>query len=64
MDDEELIAQAIKILQDSGHDIDEIIHDHFSATASGVNNGGIEAQARFLVEEYGGNLQTIKSILE
>ena len=34
-------------------DLDTDVHDHASQMASGVNNAGLDAQIRFLVEQIG-----------
>ena len=34
-------------------DLDETVHDLTSSTASDINNGGLDAQVRYLVKEMG-----------
>ena len=34
-------------------DLDETVHDLKSSTASDINNGGLDAQVRYLVKEMG-----------
>ncbi len=46
-----LIKYATAVLAED--DLDELVHDAASATASGVNNDGVEAQVRFLVQAIG-----------
>jgi hypothetical protein len=42
--------------------LDELVHDTASATASNVNNEGIESQVKYLVNNYGleGAIKTIE----
>ena len=37
----------------SSEDLDDTIHDLYSDTASHINNGGIEAQAKAIIESLG-----------
>lgn len=37
----------------SSEDLDELVHEVVSKTASSINNGGLEAQIEFLVDELG-----------
>jgi hypothetical protein len=47
----------------NGEDIDEAIHDIFSKRASVINNGGIEAQAIFLLKEFDGDIEAVQKYL-
>ena len=47
---QQLITEAVKV---SNSCLDEAIQEVFSDKASEINNGGKEAQIRFLVQEYG-----------
>ena len=47
---QQLITEAVNV---SDSCLDEAVHEVFSNKASDINNGGKEAQIRFLVQEYG-----------
>jgi hypothetical protein len=47
---QQLITEAVKV---SDSCLDEAVHDVYSCKASEINNGGKEAQIRFLVQEHG-----------
>lgn len=49
---EELAAWAAGLGLEAG-DVDDLVHDACSRQASEVNNGGLDAQVRFLAETYG-----------
>ncbi len=54
--DEQVQALAARIGGAQGVDVlvvDEIVHDAASQLATAANNGGPEAQAAFLIEQYG-----------
>ena len=51
-DAEELAAWAAGLGLEA-EDLDDLIHDAYSKQASGVNNGGLDSQVRFLIESYG-----------
>lgn len=64
MSEEELIEKIQKILEESGRNIDFVIHDIVSERASNVNNTGIKGQAKFFLEEFGEDPSAIKRYLE
>ena len=47
---QQLLTEAVKV---SDSCLDEAVHDVYSCKASEINNGGKEAQIRFLVQEHG-----------
>ena len=43
-------ARSLRI---ESRDLDDVVHDAVSSTASAVNNGGLSAQIAFLIEQLG-----------
>lgn len=49
---QDIISKA-RVAGVSSEDLDELVHEVVSKTASSINNGGLEAQIEFLVDELG-----------
>ena len=43
------------------HDMDDVVHDLCFHDATSINNQGEKAQARYILESYGGDLDAIKA---
>lgn len=62
MDIKEIKKKLIKLGYESAF-LDDIVHDEMASMAADINNGGIEDQVRFLVEERGYTEEGIMDLL-
>jgi hypothetical protein len=66
---DEAVAEVLKGLEafseeDVTAEFDEMVHDAKSAEASDINNAGLEAQARYILEGHGMTQEAIASIVK
>lgn len=52
-DKEKLIDELTKLVEDTNTDLDDLVHEIVSQTASAINNDGPRAQVEFLLDECG-----------
>lgn len=64
--EEDKVAEVVKRLEEKGiqhEDLDDAVTDACSAQASNINNGGLRAQAEFLLQDYGGDIELMMKTL-
>lgn len=62
---ETLLEDVVALLESTpSEDVDDLVHDLVSQKASSVNNGGKQEQAKYLLEEFNGDVQALKAALK
>ena len=58
------LRKLVDELQIDSLDMDELVIDVHMANASNINNGGVDEQLKYLMEQYQGNPEELKMLIE